>query len=73
MSEISREESIDLLDNLKGMIEDSQGNDYDEALNKAISEMEKLEKIIELYEPKPFGKGLSREDRDKMIEQIVEE
>lgn len=41
------------------------------ASKKAISDMEKLEKIEKLYEPKPFGQGLSREDRDREIEQIV--
>lgn len=45
MELISREEAIDLLDNLKGMIEDSQGNDYDEAIKVAIYDMQKLEKI----------------------------
>ena len=36
-----------------------------------IRAYEKLEKIEQLYEPKPFGEGLSREDRDKEIERIV--
>ena len=34
-------EAIELLDNLLGMIEDSQGNDYDAALHMAISALEK--------------------------------
>ena len=38
---MTREEAIYLLDNLKGMIEDSQGNDYDKAFNMAIADMEK--------------------------------
>ena len=37
---MKREEAIDLLDNLKGMIEDSQSNDYDEAFNMAIEALE---------------------------------
>lgn len=32
---------IDLLDNLKGMIDDSQGNDYDYAFRTAIEALEK--------------------------------
>lgn len=35
--------------------------------------LQKLDKIEELYEHKPFGEGLSREDRDRQIEQIVKE
>ena len=33
---MSREEAIDLLDNLNGMIEDSRNSDYDTALQMAI-------------------------------------
>lgn len=33
---MTREEAMDLLDNLIGMVEDSQDNDYDEALKMAI-------------------------------------
>ena len=33
---MTREEAIDLLDNLIGMVEDNQENDYDEALKMAI-------------------------------------
>lgn len=44
---------------------------YDFSNNR--EKMEKLEKIEKLYEPKPFGEGLSREDRDKEIEQILKE
>lgn len=32
---------IDLIDNLKGMIDDSQGNDYDYAFRTAIEALEK--------------------------------
>jgi hypothetical protein len=34
------EEAIDLLDNLIGMIDDNQGNDYDTALQMAIKALE---------------------------------
>lgn len=33
---MTREEAIDLLDNLVGMVEDNQENDYDTALKMAI-------------------------------------
>ena len=35
------ERAIDLLDNLMGMIEDNQGNDYDFALKKGIEALQK--------------------------------
>lgn len=76
---MTRVEAIDLLDNLKGMIEDSQGNDYDEALKVAISDMENWQKIradvidecIEkLYEVTPltFDKKLDMVFVDALIE-----
>lgn len=34
---MTKDIAIDLLDNLIGMIEDNQGNDYDEALKMAIN------------------------------------
>ena len=33
---MTREEAIELLDNLVGMVEDNQGSDYDDALKMAI-------------------------------------
>lgn len=33
---MTREEAIELLDNLVGMVEDNQNHDYDEALKMAI-------------------------------------
>ena len=41
------EKAIDLLDNLVGMIEDNQGNDYDEALKMAINSLGAWERVIE--------------------------
>ena len=38
---MTNEEAMNLLDNLKGMIDDSQGNDYDSAFNLAIKALEK--------------------------------
>ena len=43
MTKEEREKAIDLLDNLRGMIEDNQGNDYDFALKKGIEALETLE------------------------------
>ena len=37
---MNREKAADLLDNLVGMIEDNQSNDYDEALKLAIKALE---------------------------------
>ena len=34
---MTKEEAIELLDNLIGMVEDNQGNDYDAALKMAIA------------------------------------
>lgn len=46
---MTEQEAIDLLDNLKGMIDDSQGNDYDSAFNLAINSMKCLDEIATLY------------------------
>lgn len=43
MTKKEREKAIDLLDNLRGMIEDNQGNDYDFALKKGIEALKTLE------------------------------
>ena len=40
---MNREKAADLLDNLVGMIEDNQSNDYDEALKLAIKALEQPE------------------------------
>ena len=37
---MTREEAIDLLDNLIGFVEDNHGSDYDEALKVAIKALE---------------------------------
>ena len=45
---MTREEAIDLLDNLIGMIEDNHNSDYDKALKMAIKSLEQepiLDKI----------------------------
>ena len=38
---MTREQAIDLLDNLIGMVEDNHCSDYDSALRMAIADMEK--------------------------------
>lgn len=44
MTKEEREKAIDLLDNLLGMIEDNQGNDYDFALKKGIEALKQESK-----------------------------
>lgn len=44
-----------------------------EAMEKAISDMEKLQKIEHLYGIKKFGAVLSREERDIEVQKILEE
>lgn len=48
---MTREEAIELLDNLIGMIEDNQNNDYDEALKMGIKALEN--QPIHLLEEEP--------------------
>ena len=52
-------------------------NNYDESremeiVKEIISDMEKLQKIEALYEPQEFGKGISREERDREVQKILE-
>ena len=49
---ISRQEAIDLLDNLIGMVEDNHGSDYDAALRMGIEALkaEEPEDTIEMQE-----------------------
>ena len=58
---MTRETALDLLDNLKGMIEDSQGNDYDKAFRMAIEALKreaKLESIAERYKDMPLAEDI---------------
>lgn len=41
---MTRQEAINLLDNLIGFIEDNHGSDYDEALKLAIKALERINK-----------------------------
>ena len=46
---MTREEAIDLLDNLIGMIEDNHNSDYDTALEMAIKALETIPKYKNAY------------------------
>ena len=47
---MSREEAIDLLDNLIGMIEDNHESDYDTAFKMAIQALETWNNLFKSYE-----------------------
>lgn len=47
---MTREEAIDLLDNLIGMVDDNHGTDYDEALKSAKRSLKAWDKVIEEIE-----------------------
>jgi len=42
---MTRNQAMDLLDNLIGMVEDNQNNDYDTALHMAIEALKQLEEL----------------------------
>lgn len=87
MSEVSREETINIIEKLRACWgKDLIDCEYEcdkcentvlntivvESMEKAISDMEKIQKIEALYEPQEFGKGLSREERDKEVQKILD-
>lgn len=43
---MTRNEAIDLLDNLIGMIDDNQENDYDTAFKMAIQTLEEISHLV---------------------------
>lgn len=47
---MTREEAIELLDDLIGLVEDSQGRDYDRALHMAIEALEREKKFEKSFE-----------------------
>lgn len=49
---MTNEEAKDLLDNLIGMVEDNQNNDYDEALKLAIRSLKAWEEVLQEVEQK---------------------
>ena len=61
---MTREEAIDLLDNLIGMVEDNHNADYDTALKMAIKALEFIDKIepmfgdmLDIPKQEPSGEG----------------
>lgn len=44
--DMTREQAIDLLDNLIGMIDDNQENDYDTAFKMAIQALEEISHLV---------------------------
>jgi len=54
---MTREEAIDLLDNLIGFIEDNHGSDYDEAFKIAIKALEQEPRWIPVSERLPEKEG----------------
>ena len=63
---MTKEEAIDLLDNLIGMIEDNHNSDYDNALKMAIKSLEQ-----EPFMNKPcIANQVCHEDKVKVIEKI---
>lgn len=46
---MTREQAIDLLDNLIGFIEDSHGSDYDQALKMAIKALQEEDCARSMY------------------------
>ena len=71
------EESIDLLDNLVGFVEDNQGNDYDGALVLSINIMrkyQKIENIVDAYiTDNPREPMYDTEDYMQSIREVVED
>ena len=66
---MTREESIDLLDNLIGMIEDNHNSDYDKALKMAIKSLEQ-----EPFINKPcIAHHVCYEDKVKVIDKYKAE
>ena len=61
---MTREEAIDLLDNLIGMVEDNHSSDYDTALQMGIKALEFIDKIepmfgdmLDIPTQEPSGEG----------------
>lgn len=47
---MTREEAIELLDNLIGMVEDNHNSDYDTAFKMAIKALEQQDRIIQILD-----------------------
>lgn len=73
MIEMSRDEAIKRMRLMKYCeIEQSLTDHVTTACEQAISDMEKLQKIESLYGIDKFGKVLTREERDREVQKILE-
>lgn len=82
---MTREEAIELLEDLDGAIEDNQGRDYDEAFRMAIEALKaepnkavppsladvyKWERDIALSQLEEYGIGFAEKKRDDLVEVV---
>lgn len=68
---MTREEAIEIIGQIMYDCEFPSGSN--KALGMAIESIVKLNKIESLYEPREFGKGIIREERDREVQKILEE
>lgn len=70
---MTNEQAIDLLDNLIGMVTDSNENDYDTALKmgiKALKELEWLDKQVKIYTTDDEHLKLANQDKSISKEEL---
>lgn len=67
---MTREEAIEIIGQIMYDCEFPSGSN--EALGMAIESIKKLNEIESIYELKEFGKGISREERDREVQKILE-
>lgn len=70
---MTNEQAIDLLDNLIGMVTDSNENDYDTALKmgiKALKELERLDKQVKIYTTDDEHLKLANQDKPILKEEL---
>lgn len=68
---MNREEAIEIIGQIMYDCEFPSGSN--EALGMAIESLIKLNEIESLYEQQEFGKGITREERDREVQKILEE
>ena len=76
---MTREEAIDLLDNLIGMIEDNHNSDYDTALKMAIKALEQgdvlqeiRQEIVNLVKTYPFIDHMDSYVKETEVLEIID-
>ena len=76
---MTREEAIDLLDNLIGMIEDNHNSDYDTAFNMAIKALEQgdvlreiRQEIANLVKTYPFTDHMDTYVKEDEVFEIID-